>query len=351
VIHNKGNEENFFDRADYQISPGDSIHLNVDFTRSWFQNPNSFDSQSGTAWNGLIVDNNGLDPNGRVVGPADQRSQIKTFNIAPSWIRLLSNTTVFTLGAYVRHDHYDYYPSANPFADLAPDLQSESVGQDRTLTNAGRRANISYVKGIHNIKAGALYQQTFVNENDTLGIVNPTYNAVCLNADGSPNTNPHITSTGQCGGAQNPGGSANPNLNPVLLPYDLTRTGGTLFSFIGRTDVKELSMYTQDTISTGPWSFNLGLRSDFYNGLTTHKELEPRLGVAYNIKKSNTVLRASYARVLETPFNENLVLSSGGCSSAVLAPLLSCKCSERTRSRRDGVTSFMLDSNKPLADT
>ena len=32
----------------------------------------------------------------------------------------------------------------------------------------------------------------------------------------------------------------------------------------------------------------------------------------------------SYARTLESPFNENLVLSSEGCSNAVLNPLLSC---------------------------
>ena len=32
----------------------------------------------------------------------------------------------------------------------------------------------------------------------------------------------------------------------------------------------------------------------------------------------------SYARTLETPFNENLVLSSSGCSDAVLTPLLCC---------------------------
>ena len=325
VIHDKGNQENVFDRADYQISPGDSLHLNVDFTRSWFQNPNSFDAQTASAWNGAVVDNGGLDPNGHVVGPTDQRSQIKTFNIAPSWIRLLSPTTVLTVGAYVRRDQYNYYPSNNPFADLQPDLQSQTVGQDRTLTNAGLRANISYVKGIHNVKAGAVYQQTFLNENDSVGIVDPTFNPVCLNVDGSPNTNPSITNPGQCGSAQNPGGSANPNFNPVLLPFDLTRAGGTLFSFVGHTDVKELSMYTQDTISTGPWSLNLGLRSDFYNGLTTHKELEPRLGVAYNIKKTNTVLRTSYARVLETPFNENLILSSEGCASGVLAPLLACQ--------------------------
>jgi len=30
--------------------------------------------------------------------------------------------------------------------------------------------------------------------------------------------------------------------------------------------------------------------------------------VAYNIKPTNTVLRISYARVLETPFNENLIV-------------------------------------------
>ena len=48
------------------------------------------------------------------------------------------------------------------------------------------------------------------------------------------------------------------------------------------------------------------------------------MGIAYNIKPTTTVLRVSYARTLETPFNENLVLSSNGCSNAVLAPLLNC---------------------------
>jgi hypothetical protein len=118
VMHDRGNEENLFDRVDYQLSTADSLHLNLGFTRSWFQTPNSFDSQLATPWNGVVVANGGLDPNGNVVGPADQRSQIKTFNIAPTWTRLLSPTTVFTLGAFVRRDAYNYYPSANLFADL-----------------------------------------------------------------------------------------------------------------------------------------------------------------------------------------------------------------------------------------
>ncbi len=63
------------------------------------------------------------------------------------------------------------------------------------------------------------------------------------------------------------------------------------------------------------WTFNLGLRGDFYNGITSASQLEPRLGIAYNIKPTNTVLRVSYARTLETPFNENLVLASLGATT------------------------------------
>ena len=147
------------------MSNADSLHLNLGFTRSWFQNPNSFDMQNATAWNGLVVDNGGLGPNGLPVGPTDQRSQIKTFNIAPSWTRLMGANTVLTFGAFVRRDQYNYYPSGNPFADFVPDLQSQTIAQDRTLTNAGLRADISYVKGMHNIKAGITYQHTFLNEN------------------------------------------------------------------------------------------------------------------------------------------------------------------------------------------
>ena len=36
------------------------------------------------------------------------------------------------------------------------------------------------------------------------------------------------------------------------------------------------------------------------------------------------MLRASYARTLETPFNENLIVSSNGCQSAVLSTLIPC---------------------------
>jgi Carboxypeptidase regulatory-like domain/TonB-dependent Receptor Plug Domain len=294
-IHDKGNEENVFDRVDFQITPKDILHGNFQYTRSWFQTPNTFDNL------------NVIGPDGNVVGNTDQRSQIGTFNIAPTWTRLIGSTAVFTLGAYVRRDQYNYYPSNNPFADLGP-INSETISQDRNLTNAGIRSDISYVKGIHNIKAGVTYQHTFLNENDSLGIIDPNLLPSTTDANGAP-----------CF----VGGAALSAPCTTLLPIDLTRGGG-LFTFRGHADIKELSMYVQDTITKGKWSFNLGIRGDIYNGLSAASQAEPRLGIAYNIKPTNTVLRISYARTLETPFNENLIIATRGCDVSVIAALIPC---------------------------
>ncbi|MGO9232269.1 MAG: carboxypeptidase regulatory-like domain-containing protein [Bryobacteraceae bacterium] len=330
VMHDHGNEENLFDRVDLKPSPADSVNVNLGFTRSWFQTPNSFDAQNATAWSGLVVDNGGLGPNGQVVGSQDQRSQIRTFNVAPAWTRLLNAHTVFTFGAFVRQDQYNYYPSRDPFADLTPDLQLQTVGQNRTLTNLGLRANVSYARGVHNVKIGATYMDTILTEKDNIGIVDPTLNAPCLNPDGSPDTNPSLTDPAGCTGAQ----QANPNFVPLLGCYDLTRTSplpgsdgcpnstSGPYNYYGHANIRELALFAQDTITKGPWSFNLGFRFDVYKGISSANQPEPRLGIAYNLKATNTVLRISYARELETPFNENLVLSSLGCNDPVINAIM-----------------------------
>ena len=330
VMHDRGNEENVFDRFDFKPREKDTVNLNFQFTRSWFQNPNSYDAQGATAWTGLVVDNGGIGPNGVLVGPQDQRSQIKTFNLAPTWTRLVNTNTVITFGGWVRRDLYHYYPSAEPYADLTPDLQAQTVGQDRHLTNAGLRGEVAYVKGIHNLKAGVYFQHTLLTENDSFGIVDPTFDPVCFNADGTPNTNPALTNPANCTGPL----QANSGFDPLLACYDLTRTGtlpasdgcpnstSGLYGYPGHSDIKELALFAQDTITVKNWQLNLGLRGDLYNGITIYREAEPRIGVAYNIKPTSTVLRASYARVLETPFNENLVLASEGCNDAVVSDLM-----------------------------
>jgi len=313
VFHDKGNEQNVFDRVDYSFSAVDSLHLDLNYSRSWFQTPNSFDNIDVQ---NVVGGGTTASPVFGNVGDTDQHSKIGTFNISPTYTRILSNNAVLNFGGFVRRDEYNYYPSANPLADRGPaNLQTSSIAQYRTLTNAAVHSDLTYAKGNHNIKGGVQYGQTFLRENDKLGIVDPTYNSPCLDLDGNPAAGYSISSI--C-----PNG-VNPSYLSVLAPYDLTR-GGSFYSYLGRTDVKELGLFIEDQIKTGNWLFNLGMRGDIYNGLTSAQQAQPRIGIAYNIKPTTTVLRVSYARTLETPFNENLVLSNNGCSNAVLAPLLAC---------------------------
>jgi len=318
VFHDKGNEQNFFDRVDYTLTPVDSIHVDFNYSRSWFQTPNSYDS---TNVSNVIAGGATATPLFGDVGNADQRSKIGTVNISPTYTRIVNNNSVLNVGGFVRRDGYNYYPSDNPLADLGPaNLQTSSIQQYRTLTNAAVHSDFSYSKGIHTFKAGSQYGQTFLREHDDLGVVDPTYSftAPCVDANGNP-------LAGYSAPSQCPGGAAgqNPNYNAVLAPYDFTRGGG-YYTYFGHTDVKEFALFAEDQIKVGDWLFNLGLREDIYNGLTRANQTQPRVGIAYNIKPSQTVLRVSYARTLETPFNENLVLSSEGCLNPVLAPLLAC---------------------------
>ena len=318
VFHDKGNEENAFDRVDFKLTDADSMHLDLNYSRSWFQTPNAYDNLNVQ---NVVAGGATASPAIAAIGNTDQRSQIETFNISPTYTRVVSNNSVFNLGAFVRKDFYHYYPSDNALADRGPaNLQTSSIAQGRTLMNAGVHSDLSYDRGRHTFKFGAQYDQTFVRENDSLGIVDPTYafSAPCVDANGNPL--PGYSSPSQCAlGAAN----ANPNYLSVLAAYDFTRGGG-YYHYAGRADIKELGLYIQDQIKAGNWTFNLGLRGDLYNGLTSARQAEPRVGVSYNVKPSGTVMSLSYARTLETPFNENLVLSSRGCQDAVLSPLLAC---------------------------
>ncbi len=321
VFHAKGNEQNVFDRIDRQFSDKNSAHLNLTYSRSWFQTPNTYDN--------LQVQNvtsggSGAAPVFSNVGNTDQKNKIETFNISPTFTRVISANSVFNFAPYVRHDQYNYYPSSNLLADLGP-VGTESIAQQRQLTNAGVHTDFSYVTGRNNIKLGAVYSHTFLREHDQLGLVDSTFNAPCTDADGAAQSG--FNDPSQCAAAglvANDGSLGSTAFNPDLLPFDLTRDGG-LYNYFGHTDIKELALYVQDQITAGAWNFNVGIRGDLYNGLSVSRQAEPRLGAAYNIKRTGTVLRVSYARTLETPFNENLVISSQGCGNNILNPLLACQ--------------------------
>jgi hypothetical protein len=278
-IHDIGNNGSIFDRIDWQPGPQDVFHLDLFTARNWFQVPNSYDQLT-----------------------QDQKQRVMSWSIAPGYQHTFNAHTLFTVNSFVRRDQLDYYPSRDPFDDTPV-----TASQNRVLMNYGVKADLSFTRGHHDIKIGTQIQQTRLLENFQFAITDPTYNPVCLDSAGSPLLLPDVTNPADCSSA-NPSYVPNPNLLPGIVPYDLTR-GGVPFNFHATHNINEYAFYVMDTITLGHLTINAGLRDDQYNGLTSANGVQPRLGLSY-LLPTNTVLRASYARTFETPFNENLLLSS-----------------------------------------
>lgn len=266
AFHDQGKSTTIFDRLDYAPTSTDALHLNLYFARNFFQVPNTFDQQA--------------------LGQ-DQRQLVHTINLAPGYVHTFSPSMLLTVNLFYRLDLVKYLPSPNVFSD-----ETQTIAQSRRLNNVGIKSDVSYNHGIHNAKFGVQVQHTFLTEGFQFGITDPGFN--------------------------DPAGE---NFIPALAPFDLTR-GGQLFLFHGHTDVKQEAAYAQDLMTIRDLSLSLGLRFDNYNGISHGNLFQPRVGVAYHLKATNSVLRFAYTRTFETPYNENLVLSSatgaGGLADGIL---------------------------------
>jgi carboxypeptidase family protein len=285
-FHDIGNNGSIFDRFDYQPGGHDTFHLNLFMARNWFQIPNDYDQLA-----------------------QDQHQRVLTWNVAPGYQHTFNEKTLLTINPYIRKDQINYYPSRDPFNDT-PATQS----QNRQLLNWGVKADISTTRGHHTLKFGLDLKQTRLLENFGFGITDAGFNSPCINSLGVSVPDTALTSPAQCASAGlEPNTSSNPNATapfaPGLLPFDLTR-GGTLFAFHDTGNINQEAFYGQDEITLRNFQINFGLRVEHYDGLVSKSSPEPRAGIAYKIKKTGTVLRAAYARTFETPFNENLLLSS-----------------------------------------
>jgi hypothetical protein len=285
--HDIGNSETLFDRFDWQPNGRDAFHLNLFAARNWIQIPNDLDQLQ-----------------------QDQRQRVLTWNIAPGYQHTFSSNSLITINPYIRKDQFNYYPSADPLQNDTPATQS----QQRQLLNWGVRADVATTIGRHTLKYGIDTRQTRLLENFGFGITDAAYNSPCIDPSGTPIPDTSLISPAQCAAAgYQPNVASNPNavipFQPALLPYDLTRNG-SLFLFHATGNIEEFAAYVQDSMTFGNLVVNAGFRWDYYHGLVSKNGPQPRLGLAYNIKRSGTVLRAAYARTFETPYNENLLLSN-----------------------------------------
>jgi hypothetical protein len=278
-IHDIGQNASVFDRFDWQPGPQDVIHLDLFAARNWFQVPNSYDQLT-----------------------QDQRQRVMSWSVAPGYQHTFNAHTLLTVNPFVRRDQLNYYPSRDPFDDTPV-----TAAQNRVLMNYGLKADLAYSHKHHDIKIGMQIQQTRLLENFQFAITDPAYNPVCVDPSGAALELPGVVDPNDCGSAA-ANAVPNPNLLPGIVQFDLTR-GGSPFSFHGTHNINQYAFYIQDTISLGHFTIDAGLRDDQYNGLTSANGVQPRLGLSY-LLPTNTVLRVAYARTFETPFNENLILSS-----------------------------------------
>ena len=250
-LQNGGNSERAFARFDYQAGPRDILRLNLIAGRSSFQLANLRSQQA-----------NGM----------EQRQLLRDVAMSANWVHTLDARTTF--------ETTTSYRPTNAQLVNSPGDTPVTAAQDRHLSTLTTGFRISTVRGNHQIRGGADWQHFPVSESFAFGITSPDFN--------DPRS---------------------PAFNPRLLPHDLTR-GGKLFRFLDYGTGNLYSGFVQDNVRLGRFQLALGLRYDHYNFLTKGNQLQPRLGVSYNLRETGTVFRASYSRLYQTPPNENLLLSN-----------------------------------------
>jgi outer membrane cobalamin receptor len=259
-LQNGGNSERGFTRFDYQPTARDTVRLNLIGGRSSFQLANLRSQHANLQ---------------------EQRQQMRDFSISTGWVRTIDARSTFDATASYRTAIAELYSS--------PGDTPVTASQARHLSTLNLSARYNRVSGIHNLRLGADLQRTPISEFFSFAITSPAFND-----------------------------PTKPNYLSGLRPHDLSR-GGQPFLFADKLTGALHSGFLQDRIRWQRLTVSLGLRYDHYKFVTKGVQLQPRVGLAFHVKETGTVFRASYNRNYQTPPNENLLLSSS-LEAGKLAP-------------------------------
>lgn len=260
-LHNGGNLQRAYTRLDYQATPRDILRLGLMSGRSAFQLAN-LRSQHANLQN--------------------QRQALEDISVSAAWLRTLDARSTFEINTSFRNAFARLFPSAGDTPVTAH--------QARRLGTYNLNARYDRIAGRHTWRGGIDYQRFPLRENFNFAITSPDFND-----------------------------PASLEFNPSIAAHDLTR-GGDWFRFSARDAGSLTSAFLQDTIRAGRFVLTLGLRYDSYRFLAQGAQWQPRVGIAYHLKETGTVFRASYNRTYQTPPNENLLLANSRAAESLVPP-------------------------------
>jgi hypothetical protein len=284
-LHNQGNTRRGFARLDWATDPSNTFRMTALVGRTDRDVPNTYTQQAAGQ---------------------DQRVRTRDANFNLGWQRVVSSSAVMDTLLFSRTSTYDLLPSTG-------DTPVTAVSR-RTLDNYGLAPSLSWATGVNEFKFGGTFKRIPIAERFDFGLTDPTLND-----------------------------PSSPDFNPNLAPYDLTR-GGRMFLFDASRIGTYWALYAQDSIRLGALTVDVGVRYDHNNLPVTDAQLEPRIGLAYFLDSTGTVLRASYNRVLYTPEYENILFSSSPEVAALAPPVIQ-------QSRQLGGGSLLVHSERQDAYT
>ncbi|PYQ18093.1 MAG: hypothetical protein DMF79_15850, partial [Acidobacteria bacterium] len=261
-LHNTGDTQRGFLRLDYASDDlRDQVRLTALLGRTNRDVPNTYTQEAAGQ---------------------DETVQSRDQNYNLGWTHVLSPKATIDASAFARISSFKLFPSPN-------DTPVQALS-DRTLDNYGLNAAATWSTGHHEVKIGGVIKRFPIEERFSFGIMDPGLN--------DPDS---------------------PDYNPDLAPYDLTR-GGTLFAFHGKRTGSYGAAYVQDNFRYRGLTANLGVRYDHNDLPTSEQQLQPRIGLAYYVEATRTVLRATYNRVFLTPEYENILFGSSPEAAALVPP-------------------------------
>jgi len=195
----------------------------------------------------------------------DQRQRVNASWQTVSWQRAWSTRTMSHVAGYHRTGRLALDGS---FADTPL-----AVDADRSIRRVGFLASASHSVGRHLFKVGAEAARLSLREHFGFAVTDED--------DG--------------------------DFTPEVMAF----TPDAPFIFSDRGTPTLAAVYAQDSFRPiDEVTIDLGLRFDWSRMLVASSQVSPRIGVAYNINRTGTTVRASFGRFFQPPQAENLLLAS-----------------------------------------